>query len=137
MAISDFNVWAILVAALIEVIIGAVWFNTPFAFQRQWLAGIGKTAEQIAADASPLSIVAAIVGSLITAVGMTIILNGMGINTLVGGIGVGLLAAIAFAANAAFIKDRFEGRPLGLSLINAGHDIVIFALMGAVLAVWQ
>lgn len=137
MNISDLNIWAILVAVLIEVVIGAVWFNAPFAFNKQWLAGIGKTAEQVAADASPLSIVAAVVGALITAVGMAIVISSMGITTVVGGLGIGLLAAIAFSANAAFIKDRFEGRPLNLTLINGLHDIVIFALMGIVLAIWQ
>ena len=137
MAISDLNIWAILVAALIEVVIGAVWFNAPFAFQQHWLAGIGKTAEQVAAEASPRSIVSAVLGSLITAVGLAILIKNMGITTLVAGVGVGLLAAIAFSANAAFIKDRFEGRPGSLSLINGAHDIVIFALMGAVLAIWQ
>lgn len=137
MNISELNIWAILVAALIEVVIGAVWFNAPFAFNRQWLAGIGKTAEQVAADASPMSIVAAVVGSLITAVGLAIVIRGMSITSLAGGLGIGLLAAIAFSANAAFIKDRFEGRPMGLTVINGTHDIVIFGLMGIVLAVWQ
>ncbi|MEM7111126.1 MAG: DUF1761 domain-containing protein [Chloroflexota bacterium] len=137
MDISGLNIWAILVAALIEVVIGAVWFNAPFAFNRQWLAGIGKTAEEVAADASPTSLVAAVVGALITAVCLAIIIQGMGITSLVGGLGIGLLAAIGFSANAAFIKDRFEGRPIGLTLVNGAHDIVIFALMGILLAVWQ
>lgn len=137
MTIPELNIWAIIVAALIEVVIGAVWFNAPFAFNSQWLAGIGKTADQVAADASPLSIVAAVVGALITAVGMAIIIVNMGITGVVGGATVGLLVAVAFSANAAFIKDRFEGRPMGLSLVNGGHDVVIFILMGIVLAIWQ
>lgn len=133
MNLPELNIVAILIAAAIEVVIGAMWFNAPFAFNSQWLASIGKTAEQVAEDASPLSIVAAIVGALITAVVMAIIMGWLMIDTPVNGLLFGLLIAFGFSANTAFIKDRFETRPLGLSLINAGHDIVILGLMGLVI----
>jgi uncharacterized membrane protein YiaA len=131
-----FNIWAVLVAALIEVVIGAVWFNAPFAFNKQWLAGIGKTAEQVAEDASPLSIVAAVVGALVTAVVMALFISWMGVVGARGAL-VGLLVAVGFSANSALIKDRFEGRPIGLTLINGLHDVVIFTLMGLVIGLWH
>lgn len=133
MNLPELNIVAILIAAAIEVVIGALWFNAPFAFNKQWLAGIGKTAEQVAEDASPLSIVAAIVGAIITAVVLAVLIGWLAIDTWSGGLLVGLLMAFGFSANMAFIKDRFEARPLRLSLINAGHDIVILGLMGAVI----
>lgn len=135
--IPSLNIFAVIAAALVEVVIGAIWFNAPFAFNTQWLAGIGKTAEQVAEDASPLSIVAAIVGAIITAVVLAIFIGWMGINTWFGGLIVGLLIAVGFSANTTFIKDRFETRPMSLTLINAAHDIVILALMGAIIGVWQ
>ena len=137
MTLPELNIFPIIVAALVEVVIGAMWFNAPFAFNKQWLAGIGKTAEQVAEDASPLSIVAAIVGSIITALILAIFIGWMGINTWWGGLIVGLLLAIGFSANTAFVKDRFESRPMSLTLINASHDIVILALMGLIIGFWQ
>lgn len=137
MTLPELNIFAIIVAALVEVVIGAMWFNAPFAFNKQWLAGIGKTAEQVAEDASPLSIVVAIVGSIITALILAIFIGWMGINTWWGGLIVGLLLAIGFSANTAFVKDRFESRPMSLTLINASHDIVILALMGLIIGFWQ
>lgn len=134
MNLPELNIVAIVVATLIEVIIGAVWFNAPFAFNKPWLAGIGKTAEQVAEDASPLSIIVAIVGSLITAVVLSVLIGWLNIEAWSDGLLLGVLIAIGFSANTAFIKDRFETRPLSLSLINAGHDIVVFGLMGAVIA---
>ncbi|MGB1286672.1 MAG: DUF1761 domain-containing protein [Aggregatilineales bacterium] len=133
MPTPELNIVAILIAAAVEVVIGAVWFNAPFAFNKPWLAGIGKTAEQVAEDASPISIVAAIVGALITALILAIFLQWMGVDTLINGALVGVLIALGFSANTAFIKDRFETRPVSLSLINAGHDVVILGLMGAIL----
>lgn len=133
MILPELNLIAIGIAALIEVIVGAVWFNAPFAFNKQWLRGIGKTAEQVAEDASPIAIVVAIGGSIITAVVMAVFIGWLSINTWSNGLLFGILIAVGFSANTAFIKDRFETRPLGLSLINAGHDIVVFGLMGAVI----
>lgn len=133
MNLPELNIVAILIATAIEVVIGAVWFNAPFAFNKQWLAGIGKTAEQVAEDASPIAIVSAIVGSLITAIILAILIGWLNIDTWSSGLLLGLLVAVGFSANMAFIKDRFEARPLGLSMINGGHDFVILGLMGAVL----
>ena len=133
MNLPELNIVAIIIATILEVVIGAVWFNAPFAFNKQWLAGIGKTAEQVAEDASPIAIVSAIVGSLITAVILAILIGWLAIDTWSGGLLVGLLLAVGFSANMAFIKDRFEARPLGLSMINAGHDFVILGFMGAVI----
>ena len=137
MSLPTLNIFAIIVAGLVEVVLGAIWFNAPFAFNKQWLAGIGKTAEQVAEDASPMSIVSAIVGALITAFVLAIFIGWMGIDTWQGGLIVGLLSAIGFSANTAFVKDRFEARPISLSLINASHDIVILGLMGLIIGIWQ
>ncbi|MEM9955597.1 MAG: DUF1761 domain-containing protein [Chloroflexota bacterium] len=137
MTLPTLNIFAIAVATLIEVIIGAMWFNAPFLFNKQWLAGIGKTAEQVAEEASPISLVVAVGGAIITAVILAFFIGWMNIDTWSGGLLVGFLTAIGFSANTAFVKDRFEGRPIGLTLINASHDIVILSLMGLILGLWQ
>ena len=137
MTLPSLNILAIGVAALIEVILGAMWFNAPFLFNKQWLVGIGKTAEQVAEDASPISLVAAVVGAIITAVILATFIGWMAIDTWYGGLLVGLLAALGFSANTALIKDRFEGRLTTLTLINASHDLVILSLMGLVIGLWQ
>jgi predicted CDP-diglyceride synthetase/phosphatidate cytidylyltransferase len=133
----DINIVAVIVATFAAVVIGAVWFNAPFAFNTLWLKGIGKTKEQVAAQASPVSIVAAILGGLLTALALSVFMDWMGVKTLVSGALVGLLCAVAFAPNLAIIKDLFEGRPRSLSLINAGQDVVILVVMGGIIGGMQ
>lgn len=130
---AEVNIVAVIIATIAAVAIGAIWFNAPFAFNAIWLKGIGKTKEQVAAEASPISIVAAIVGGLVTALILSVFMDWMGVKTLVNGALVGLLCAVAFAPNLAFIKDLFEGRPRSLSVINAGQDIVILVVVGAII----
>ncbi|MBL8166052.1 MAG: DUF1761 domain-containing protein [Anaerolineae bacterium] len=129
----EVNIVAVIIATIAAVAIGAIWFNAPFAFNAIWLKGIGKTKEQVAAEASPISIVAAIIGGLVTALILSVFMDWMGVKTLVNGALVGLLCAVAFAPNLAFIKDLFEGRPRSLSVINAGQDIVILVVVGAII----
>lgn len=129
----EINILALIIATIAAVAIAAVWFNAPFAFNSAWLKGIGKTKEQVAAGASPISIVAAILGGLVTALVLSAFMDWMNVKTLVNGALVGFLSALAFAPNLALIKDSFEGRPRSLSLINAGQDVVILVVMGAIL----
>lgn len=137
MALPPLNFVAIGVVALIEVVFSALWFNAPFLFNKQWLAGIGKTAEEIAENASPLSLVVAVVGAIITALILAIFIGWIGGDAWYSGMIVGLLAGIGFSANTAIIKDGFEQRPTGLTLINATHDLVLLTIMGLILGLWQ
>ncbi|MEQ8675965.1 MAG: DUF1761 domain-containing protein [Aggregatilineales bacterium] len=135
MNFSDINIIAVIAAGLANTIIGALWFNAPFLFNRQWLAGIGKSAEEVAGQASPLKPLSALVGALFTAYVLAVFFNTMGITDVGDGVLAGFLAGLAFSAVPAAIKDTFEGRSQGLTLINAAHDVVIFMVMGALIAI--
>lgn len=45
------------VAAIAHVIVSLLRFNAPLLFADEWLEAIGRTAEQVAADFTPLKIV--------------------------------------------------------------------------------
>ena len=137
MTFPTINILAIIVAAIINVVIGAIWFNAPFLFRDAWLAGIGKTAEQVAAGFSPLKPLLSLVGNLIAGLVLAWIIAWSGANGPLEGLLIGLLVGIAFAAMTSAIKDSFEGRALKLWLINAGHDVLTLALTGLVIGLWR
>ena len=132
-AAVEINPAAVIVAAIAQVIIGALWFNAPFLFQKTWLAGIGKTAEQVAEDASPVNFVVAIVGALVTALILSIVVDWAGATDIVQGALVGLIVGIGMVAVLNGIRDVFEGRPRSLFLVNASHDILVLVVAGAVI----
>ncbi len=133
----EINYLAVIAAAIINVVIGTMWYNAPFMFRKTWLRSIGKTAEQVAEEFSPLKPPGALAGSLLTAFLLAVFIGRSGANTLLRGAFVGLLAAVGFAAITSGIKDLFEGRPGKLWLINAGHDVVTLVIMGAIIGVWH
>jgi len=126
------NPLAIGFAALAMVAIGAVWFNSPLLFNHIWLAGIGKSAEQVQAEFTPFKPLASLIGSLVMATLLAAVMDELDMMSLVDGATIGLMAGIGFAAIPNGIRDYFEGRPRTLYLINAAHDIVILTAGGAI-----
>lgn len=129
----EFDWLAIAIASIVNVIISALWFNAPFLFAQAWLDSIGKSAEQVAEQASPLKPLSALIGAIITAIALSIIVSWSGAGNIIEGVAVGLLVAVGFSVIMPSVKDFFEGRTLKLTLLNASHDIVILGLMGAII----
>lgn len=126
------NILAIVLATICMTVIGGVWFNAPFAFQRIWLAGIGKTSEQVIAEFSPIKPILSLVGSSVLAILLSILLNWLDISGIGAGLQIGLMAS-AFAVIPNGVRDVFEGRPFSLYLINAAHDITTLTIAGAII----
>ncbi|MGJ3239549.1 MAG: DUF1761 domain-containing protein [Anaerolineae bacterium] len=130
------NLMAIIIATIVMTVIGGVWFNAPFAFQRLWLAGIGKTNEQVIADFSPIKPILSLVGSAILATLLSVVLNWLDISGIIAGLQVGLIAA-AFAVIPNGVRDAFEGRSLSLYLVNAAHDSTILVLASMIIGFFK
>ena len=60
-----------------------------------------------------------------------------GVTTVGGGLWLGTLLWLGFVGAVMITDVLFDGKKPGLYLISAGYFLVAFALMGAVLAVWQ
>jgi len=64
MEMGSVNFVSIIVAALAYMLLGALWYS-PVLFGNAWMKGIGKTKEQVTADASPVNYVWALILSFI------------------------------------------------------------------------
>ncbi|MEM9292899.1 MAG: DUF1761 domain-containing protein [Acidobacteriota bacterium] len=132
----NFNYAAIVVAGLAGVFIGGLWYS-PVLFAKSWAGHIGKTAEQVQADFSPLKILNALISCIIAAIYLSAVIDFSGHQSLTGGIHVGLVTAFAVLIVFRGMHDFFEHRPFKLFLITVGHDLLVFVAMGAILGAWQ
>jgi hypothetical protein len=132
-AINHVAVWA---AGIAQFILGAGWYT---AFSQAWVAGIGKTQEQLMAEHgnSPLPYIIALVAALIVAYTLAWLLPRVGAQSAAGGAKIGALLGLALTGTAFAQSYGFEARPLSLWLINAGYMIVGMALMGAIVGHWR
>jgi hypothetical protein len=131
-AMTNINWLAVLVAALAGFAVGGLWYGPLFG--KAWMAASGMTEEKARS------------GNLAKTYGLTLVLNLIAATSLAMFVGggntqfgffAGLMTGLTFVATALGVTYLFEQRPLSLWLINAGYQIVIFSLMGAILGAWH
>ena len=130
------NYWAVIVAAVVYMILGALWYS-PALFGKAWMKGIGKTKEQVAADASAVKYIIAIIGSFIACYGIARLMIMTGRTSITDGITIALLVGICFVLTAFGINDTFEKRPCGLTVINIIYHLVGFVVAGVIIGAWR
>ena len=135
MEMGSVNFLSIIVAAVAYMALGALWYS-PVLFGSAWMKGIGKTREQVAAGASPMNYIMALILSFIAAYGIARIMVWTNRDSISDGIVIGLLAGVCFAWSVVGVHDVFENRPKGLTFINALYHIVGFMIIGIIVGAW-
>jgi uncharacterized protein YacL len=130
------NYLAILVSALVYFAVQAVWFSV---FMKDWLAGIGKTAEELQQRGTSvvLAYVIGFVGALIIAAAISWFTQATGRQTVIRGVWVAILAWIGFVLTTWSTEYAFEARGWKILAINTGATLVGMMLMGAILGAWK
>jgi hypothetical protein len=127
------NYLAVLVAGLVTMPIGALWYSNVL-FAKPWSAAVGKTSEQMRGGAAIY--VLALVGELIAAYVLAHFITYAAADTLVKGLQTGFWAWLGFVVPAVGVDALFAGRGRNLFAINAGYHLANLLVMGAILAVW-
>ncbi len=124
------NWLAIIIAAVVNMVLGSLWFS-PVLFQKRWLAL--RVGGPMSGNASPLLYVITAVGALVSAITLDWIIGLAGANTLVGGAIVGVYCGLGFVGPAVLSDHLFNERPPMLYMIVAGFPIVGLLIMGAII----
>lgn len=136
-ALGSLNWFAVIVMTIAGFMIGWLWYG--LLFGRVWMAEMNITRESMKANPPnmpklfgtglALTLVSTFaLAWLLRALGTTHALNGAELGAV-----LGLLVVGARMANGGL----WENRSLKLSAINIGHEVALFAVQGAVLAVWR
>ena len=132
---SKVNLLAVLVAAIVYMIIGALWYGP--LFSEPWMKLVGMTAEQAQEGASPLIYLVPFAGAFIGFYVLALFINAANMGTPSGGATVGLLAGLGFLATFAGVNYVFSMRPLQLFLIDIGYPVLSLVIAGAILGAWR
>lgn len=117
----------VLVAAVSAFIIGAVWYGPLFGKTWQKLVGLSDKETQ-------KNMTRTLVGAFVLTFIVSVVLAYfIGANDIAFGLFAGLAAGLGWVATAFGINYLFEHRSFKLYLINAGYNIIIFGLTGAII----
>lgn len=130
----DINFVAVLVAAAINMGVGALWYS-PALFGKVWAKLIGKKMEEMGENAGPSYTIAAL-GALLQSYILAHFVQYAAADTATEGMVTGFWLWLGFVAVVTAVNAVFEGRPWKLWKINAGYFLVVLLINGALLAIW-
>lgn len=124
------NLTAALVAAVSAFVLGGIWYGPLFG--KAWQGYMGLTDEDIASKGHPAVIMGlAFVLTLVQALVLSAVVPaGSGIESAVI---YALVIGVAFVASAFGVNYLFSRHPKALFGIDAGFNVLQFALMGAII----
>jgi Protein of unknown function (DUF1761) len=130
----EFNVWAVLAAAISSFLLGGAWYS-PLLFAKAWQREVELNDEQAASGNMVRIFALSFVLSLIAALVFALFLGPR--PSLILGIGAGFAAGLGWVASSFGINYLFARRSLKLFLIDGGYHTLQFTLIGLILAVWH
>lgn len=135
MVAVSINWWAIIVAALVNMVVGTVWYSKG-VFGETWAKLANMKMSDMGKNAGVYAYPLVLVGSLVQAYILRHFVVYAGANTISEGVMTGLWLWLGFVAIASGVHAIFEGRPGKLWAINAAYFFVVLAVNGAILATW-
>jgi Protein of unknown function (DUF1761) len=130
------NPWAIVVSALIQWVLGALWYS-PALFAKPWMAMLGISPDPSKRKSMVFGMISSFVGSLILSFVLWHEIMWSGAAGWAAGAFLGFLNWLGFIAAPNFAQGIYEGRHIKLFLINTGYWLVGMLITGALLAVWR
>lgn len=131
--LDELNWLAVVVAGLAFFILGSIWYSNAL-FGEKYRAAIGQ------ADADVVNvpaIVANLIGWLIAAIALGLVSEAVGADSVLDGIVLGVVVAFGFIGTNRIVGLMYEGRNTALMRVNAPYNLIGYALMGVILAIWD
>lgn len=129
------NWWAIIVAALVNMVVGTVWYSKG-VFGEKWAKLANMKMSDMGKKAGQWAYPMVAIGSLVQAYILRHFVVYAGAANVADGVVTGILLWLGFVAIASGVHAIFEGRPRALWAINAAYFLVVLAINGALLATW-
>lgn len=127
------NYLVIISAALINMLIGYVWFSS-FLFGAKWSSLNEKN--RALKKVSNLIYLFTFIASLVMSYILAVIISFTEIKSAVGGAFMGFILWLGFVASTGMISHLYSNRSNQLFMIDNGYYLVSMMIMGAVLAVF-
>lgn len=133
--VPEINVWGVLAAAVSTMVVGSIWY-TPKVFGTYWMrvtnvdpGGDPRGVWKPIVLTFAVSLVSAWVLAGSAVIAQAFYGGGFLSNTLV----TALILWAGFTAARFITHDAFEGRPVGLTVLNCAHELVTFMVMALVI----
>jgi len=130
------NYFAVIVAAIINMLVGALWYG-PLLFAKQWMAVNNINPEDMKnVNPAPLyaqSIVVTVISYFVLAMAI-IVTNTVRLN---GGMSLAFWLWLGFIAPVQYTANLFSNKKVLAFFIDTGYQLITMLMAGGLLAVWR
>lgn len=132
---ADINYWAVLVAGLSSMVVGAIWYGN-MLFAKPWMRLVGKTEEDLKGGVAK-AYTTMILLALVLAYILAHFVDYTGAETWMDGAVTAIWLWLGFVVTTKGADYVFSHKPLKLYLIDVGYHLVEMVVMGIILVVWM
>lgn len=133
-SLAAINWLAVVVSTVIAFAIGGFWYSKAL-FGSIWLEEVGLTEESAKEANMPMTFGATFALQFFAVTALAILIGSDG--TWLSGLQIGVLIGVFWIATAYGITYLFEQRSIRLFMINAGYNVILFALVGTLIGYWR
>ena len=134
----DINLIAVLVAAVVNMVVGSIWYSQG-VFGKTWMSLIGKNEKDFKEMKKKANTAYALsfIGALVMSYALAHFIYWTQATNFVEGMRTGFLLWVGFVATVSFNNHLFTQKPVKLCLIDSGYYLASLICMSVVLAVWS
>lgn len=131
--LGSVNWLGVVVGMLLSMVMGTLWYGPLFG--NLWMRLIGKTADEL--ESNPLDYVKTAVAAFVAMAFLNMVVVSFGAQSFLGGLLTGALVFIGFGATQTLVYTLFEGPKETVWLLYSAYQLLVFAIMGGVFAIWR
>jgi hypothetical protein len=138
-ALSQLNYVAVLVTAVAGFLIGWLWFS-PVLFAKPWMAEMKITEEMMKAQCAEKGMagfmIKGFIYTLISTFAVAVVIQSRPVHSGLRGAAIGAFVGLLLVGARMLNGAVWEQRSTKLMAIVIGHEVVLFAVQGAILGAW-
>ena len=135
--VPDINSLAVILATISTMVVGFVWY-TPKVFGNYWMRIAKVTPGEAKNAVAPIliTLVVSFISAWVLAGATFLAFEFYGGSYLANALLTALILWGGFTAARFITHDAFEGRPLGLTVLNCAHEFVTFMVMALIIGLF-
>ncbi len=130
------NLLAVLVASIASFLLGFLWYGPLFGKQWMKLMKFNKKDMKSMKMSPKTSMTIGFLSTCLIAYILSMFVDLMGSDTILGGAVTGFWIWLGFIATTTLGSVLWENKSLNLYVLNNFYNLINFALMGIILAIW-
>lgn len=131
-----FNIWAVLVGTLINMIVGALWYS-PILFGNMWMKLVGLKKEDISKENANKAMMISLIPSFLLIFFLHLILSLANANSILDAVIIGSSVSFGIIGMYQYNQSLYEDKPFSLVLIHVGYYIVSLNLNSILFVLWK